>query len=226
MNNSRIKPRSINSISQDQSATSQSRNNEFLNSFRRVGLADSISEQESEDENREGTFRRRRRLFKKNAGDQGPEIEKQVPFRSSSKKKSEKAKFDDELDPYDSDPGGSYRQHCLKLRGMGSQSCLRIPAFMKSLNKGIDPVGEEATESTMPPSPMGSDADDILNQIPASLPAETRIRYSLRSSIGDGSAQQPTGPSVMDRRELRPNGVALNVSHWSARGCRAYMEDR
>jgi hypothetical protein len=211
-------------MSQDRILSAPSRNNDLLNTFRRVGLVDTISEQESDEEKREVGLRRRRRLFKKKAADDHPEIKKESPRRSSSKKKSER--FEDELDPYDSDPGESYRQHCLRLQGTGTQSCLRIPSFMKNLNKGVDLIEEDATESTMPPSPMGSDADDVLNVTPASLPLETRLRYSLRSSIGDGSAQQPTGPSVMDRRELRPNGVALNVSHWSARGCRAYMEDR
>jgi hypothetical protein len=30
----------------------------------------------------------------------------------------------------------------------------------------------------------------------------------------------------MERRELRPNNVRMNVSHWSDEGGRPYMEDR
>jgi hypothetical protein len=52
------------------------------------------------------------------------------------------------------------------------------------------------------------------------------VRYSLRSSITDGSEKQPMGPTVMERRELRPNNVQMNVSHWSDTGGRPYMEDR
>jgi len=92
-----------------------------------------------------------------------------------------------------------------------------------------DNFGSEdfGSSSTSPPSPIGSESEDVLNQTPNSLSHEmTRTRYSLRSAIGDGGEKQPTGPSIMDRRELRPNGVALNVSHWSDTGCRSYMEDR
>merc|ERR1712032_1709058 len=75
---------------------------------------------------------------------------------------------------------------------------------------------------------MGStEPEDPLSQTPDSLQSEfDLVPYSFRTSIGDGSESQPSGPNVMDRRELRPNGVHINVSHWSATGCRPYMEDR
>lgn len=76
---------------------------------------------------------------------------------------------------------------------------------------------------TAPPSPNPSMMDNIS---PASLPSRSLdVKYSLRSVIGDGT-QQPDGPTVMERRNLRPNGCHLNVSHWSAEGLRPYMEDR
>ena len=31
---------------------------------------------------------------------------------------------------------------------------------------------------------------------------------------------------MMERRELRPNNIHINVSHWSDFGGRNYMEDR
>lgn len=77
---------------------------------------------------------------------------------------------------------------------------------------------------TPPPSPTPSVSDSEL--IPSSLGLENvGVRYSLRSSIGDG-ARQPIGPTFMERRELRPNGSHLNTSHWSEEGARKYMEDR
>jgi len=79
---------------------------------------------------------------------------------------------------------------------------------------------------TAPPSPLQSEMGD-LGQAPASLPPSlTRVRYSLRSSITDGAEPQPLGPTVMERRDLRPNNVQMNVSHWSEEGGRPYMEDR
>jgi hypothetical protein len=76
-------------------------------------------------------------------------------------------------------------------------------------------------------SEMGDAPTGVAGQTPSSLPNNLkRVRYSLRSSITDGSEKQPTGPSVMERRELRPNNVHLNVSHWSDEGGRPYMEDR
>jgi hypothetical protein len=131
---------------------------------------------------------------------------------------------DEELDPYDSDPGQSYRQHCMALSGLGTKTCLGVPTMFK--NKRLLP-GEGETVLTAPPSPMASEMGDLFGTLPASLPPNAhRVRYSLRSSITDGSEKQPTGPSVMERRDLRPNGVHLNVSHWSDMGGRPYMEDR
>jgi hypothetical protein len=161
--------------------------------------------------------RRARRRRNRNKEDSKGEKKK-----SSSKKKL----VDKDVDPYDSDPGESYRQHCLRVKGLGSRTCMPMPRFLKNSASDDDEELED-TVMTAPPSPLSSELDDVLNQTPASLPPNMeRVRYSLRTSIGDGSAKQPDGPTVMERRELRPNGVSLNVSHWSDMGRRPYMEDR
>jgi hypothetical protein len=127
-----------------------------------------------------------------------------------------------EEDPYVSDPGESYRDHCMKFKGISTKSCLGVPKFLRNSRSQ-----EVESELTSPPSPLASEMGDIFGHTPASLPAHlTRVRYSLRSSITDGAEKQPVGPSVMERRELRPNGIHLNVSHWSDEGGRPYMEDR
>lgn len=155
--------------------------------------------------------RRRKRLEKKKTAKQG----------SSSKRKEDP----EELDPYDSDPGESYRERVARANGIGNKSCVAMPRFLSKNNKVK--AAESSTVLTAPPSPMQSDMGDMFGSIPASLPTNlTRVRYSLRSSITDGAEKQPMGPSVMERRELRPNNVHLNVSHWSAEGGRPYMEDR
>lgn len=148
---------------------------------------------------------------------------------ASSKPKREKRERevieDEEMDPYDSDPGESYRQHCLRVNGIGTKTCLPVPGFLKI--KGRSTTGEGETVLTAPPSPMQSEMGDPFGHTPASLPPNVnRVRYSLRSSVTDGSEKQPMGPSVMERRELRPNNVHINVSHWSDPGGRPYMEDR
>lgn len=65
---------------------------------------------------------------------------------------------------------------------------------------------------------------DSLDVVPLSIPAT--IKYSLRSAIGDGTVRQKNSHTLMDQRLLRPNGCAVDVSYWSHRGKRAYMEDR
>jgi hypothetical protein len=165
---------------------------------------------------------------KKSAQSGGPDKEigeMKKNDRRRSKSKSMTVREDDEDgDPYDSDPGESYREHCMKINGLGTKTCMPVPTFLRN-NRAIKT--EEETVLTAPPSPMASEMGDLFGQIPASLPASlTRVRYSLRSSITDGSEKQPSGPSVMERRELRPNNVHLNVSHWSEAGGRPYMEDR
>jgi hypothetical protein len=169
--------------------------------------------------------RRRKRVMRKKTAI----AEQATPTKASSEsKRKEKEKKlslldDEEYDPYDSDPGESYRQHCMKVNGLNTKACLRMPRILARTNRTI----EDESVVTAPPSPFHSDLEETLNQFPASLaPNATRVRYSLRTSIGDGAERQPTGPSVMDRRELRPNGVQLNVSHWSDMGGRNYMEDR
>jgi hypothetical protein len=140
----------------------------------------------------------------------------------NTRRRSRSVPAEEEADPYESDPGESYRDHCMKFKGISSKSCLAVPKFLRS-NRSQ----EVESELTSPPSPLASEMGDIFGHTPASLPAHlTRVRYSLRSSITDGAEKQPVGPSVMERRELRPNGIHLNVSHWSDEGGRPYMEDR
>jgi len=141
--------------------------------------------------------------------------------KDGKKKEKRKGKLvDEDVDPYDSDPGESYRDHCLRIKGLSTKTCLAVPGFLKKSDLEGDTV------MTEPPSPLSSELEDVLNQTPRSLPSDHVARYSLRTSIGDGSAKQPTGPSVFERRELRPNNVQVNVSHWSDTGARPYMEDR
>ena len=61
-----------------------------------------------------------------------------------------------------------------------------------------------------------------LDIIPRSIPRT--ICYSLRSAIGDGSVRQRNSHTLMEQRPLRPNGCAVDVSYWSHRGKRSYME--
>jgi hypothetical protein len=128
------------------------------------------------------------------------------------------------VDPYESDPGESYREHC--ARHNRPLNCLSLPQFLLknqlpssgNKNNGLH-HRDDRTESpdSSPPAMM-----------PTSLPiSATRVRYSLRSTITDGTDPQPSGTtSVLERRKLRPNDVKLNISHWSDEGGRPYMEDR
>ena len=163
-----------------------------------------------------------------------------------------------EADPYDSDPGESYREHCERIEEQHSRSCLVLPRFLNgnrlflggrpnsaqvgnassagaghssslTAKVGSGPLRsvDDVSGATSPPSPLLSEPGD--GHTPASLPHDlARVRYSLRTSIGDGADVQPGGGSaaLMDRRELRPNNVHINVSHWSDFGGRNYMEDR
>jgi hypothetical protein len=161
------------------------------------------------------------------------------------------------VDPYESDPGESYREHCARNNQYRAlNQCLSLPQFLlKNISNHDDDDDEEqeikngihhrssahhhhhrrrnhrrggtdddeaGTESPDTTSPRQS-----TNTSPGHLPrSATRIRYSLRSTITDGTDPQPTGPSVLERRKLRPNDVKLNISHWSDEGGRPYMEDR
>lgn len=180
--------------------------------------------------------RRRRRLERKQSDTKvptertGPGVAKEPSLTSPQRGTTtarQKAKDlpEDQVDPYDSDPGESYRDHCLRMNGVGTRTCMTVPRFRKN-NRSVKAV-ETSTILTAPPSPLHSELGDLFGNIPASLPPNvTRVRYSLRSSVTDGSEKQPLSPSVMERRELRPNNVQLNVSHWSDQGGRPYMEDR
>jgi hypothetical protein len=165
-----------------------------------------------------------------------------------------------EADPYDSDPGESYRDHCERIQDNRSRSCLAMPRFLKdgkfnlakhnsignASSSGVKVLHnggpDDKSGATSPPSPLISEPDSssLLNPLdpkrqqggntytPASLPHDlARVRYSLRTSVGDGTDVQPGGSaSMMERRELRPNNIHINVSHWSDFGGRNYMEDR
>ena len=122
----------------------------------------------------------------------------------------------DEYDPYDSDPGESYREHCDRIKGeSGLRSCMALPRFLQHSKDGD-------TEATTPASPLVDEEGT-----PASLPRDlARVKYSLRTSISDGSQPQQAAPNLMERRDLRPNNIHINVSHWSEFGGRNYMEDR
>jgi protein phosphatase 1L len=173
----------------------------------------------SADRNKKSSMWERRRKRKDNVNK--PKA-KTAELQSKNAPKKFEDPDDEDFDPYDSDPGESYREHCMKMNGTSNKSCLTAPRFLRKTRKV-----EEDTVMTAPPSPMASEMGDLFGQIPASLPSNlTRVKYSLRSSITDGSEKQPSGPSVMERRELRPNNVHINVSHWSDTGGRPYMEDR
>jgi hypothetical protein len=187
--------------------------------------------------------------------------------RGTATNKNGKVLPQKEADPYDSDPGESYRDHCERIQEDRSRSCLAIPRFLKDgkflskhnsvgnassglgvkvlHNGGHQKVGpDDKSGATSPPSPLISEPDSSpLNPLephhqkkhkggntytPASLPHDlARVRYSLRTSVGDGTDVQPGGSaSMMERRELRPNNIHINVSHWSDFGGRNYMEDR
>lgn len=182
---------------------------------------------QSEQETRNIWDRRKRRLAAKK--------DRRRRSKSTDTTRSAENDNDDDLDPYESDPGESYRDHCLKFQlnnnnnGIGNRTCLALPKFLRKQQPNEQQQPRQATPSTVltaPPSPLQSELGDLLHT-PASLPpTSSRVRYSLRSSITDGSEKQPMGPSMMERRELRPNGIHLNVSHWTDEGGRPYMEDR
>lgn len=139
-------------------------------------------------------------------------FERRQRRKNKLREKRPSATSNEDDDPYESDPGESYREHCERNRP--GIACLSVPKFMRQ--KDLD---SSTSVLTSPPSP---------SDMPSSLPPHwTRVRYSLRSSITDGAQPQPRlGTSLLERRELRPNGVKLNVSHWSEEGGRPYMEDR
>ena len=269
--------------------------------------SDNYEEEDDDDDDQQdnnGNNRSRRRRNNKNG--------------KKKTKKSSRGKDlpDEEYDPYDSDPGESYREHCERIQGESSKTCLAMPKFLKDgklgssskrsngmsqvgndssssisngngiktmvMNNGIDQNlnrshnHDDKSGSTHPPSPFQSELDDMspiqqrrrrsssqqqgggrggggggLNpnnplghqqqfgtpqqshqhsqpDAPASLPRDlARVRYSLRTSIGDGTDVQPGGSAaMMERRDLRPNNIHINVSHWSDFGGRNYMEDR
>jgi hypothetical protein len=69
---------------------------------------------------------------------------------------------------------------------------------------------------------VSADISEIV--VPRSIPPT--IQYSLRTAVGDGSVRQRNNHSLMERRPLRPNGCAVDVSYWSHCGKRHYMEGK
>jgi hypothetical protein len=197
--------------------------NSSLTGMKTISLSDELSDSEDIGDRQ---LRSKRRMASKTGVSKSSLKQVDGIVKEEKKKKKEKPKYEDEMDPYDSDPGESYRDHCMKINGLSS-SCLRMPRRIKNIPDKKKELDGTTSEATTPPSPASSEIDDILLNTPETLPANTtRVRYSLRTSIGDGSQNQPAGPSLMARRELRPNNVHVNVSHWSECGARPYMEDR
>lgn len=164
-------------------------------------------------DNRESAWEARRRRKQQQAQQQ------QTTSSSSTHRRKQDLPAED-YDPYDSDPGESYRDHCERIKGERMRSCLTIPRFLQNNKVG------DVTEATTPASPL-EEEEEVVAQGPRSLPKDlARVRYSLRTSISDGSQMQPPAANLMERRDLRPNHVHINVSHWSDFGGRNYMEDR
>ena len=74
---------------------------------------------------------------------------------ADSKKGEKKISLDDDeqYDPYDSDPGESYRQHCMRINGLSTKSCLTLPRL---LGRGNRTIGDESV-ITAPSSPFHSE---------------------------------------------------------------------
>lgn len=124
---------------------------------------------------------------------------------------------DDEFnDPYESDPGESYRDHCERMEADAfpkSKSCLPIPKFL---------TNPKYKRKSKPEPIIEQEQDTALH--PQSLPLELQqLKYSEQSEIGDGSQAQDWEARS---RSLRPNKTHINISHWSDFGKRDYMEDR
>jgi hypothetical protein len=136
--------------------------------------------------------RRRRRFEKSKSMSQAMEqqassssanaVGKELKAKSRrSRSQSHATEMDEDMDPYDSDPGESYRQHCIRVNGVGTRTCLAVPGFMKS--KRIAESGE--TVLTAPPSPMASELGDMFGQTPASLrPNNVQMNVSHWSDTG------------------------------------------
>eukprot|EP00978_Attheya_sp_CCMP212_P003185 scaffold6581_cov57-Attheya_sp.AAC.13 len=157
-----------------------------------------------------------------------PNAPRRKPPRVKSEKKPAKKKSASKQSPEEeaedgneSDTGISYRQHCMSTKSLlGTKSCMRKPSFMlkNSAEKG-------AVQVTPSPSSTESEFDEPNGEHPPELPGDV-VRYSFRTAIGDGTEKQVASASVMERRDLRPNNCHLDVSHWSDKGGRGYMEDR
>mmetsp|Transcript_3676 Transcript_3676/g.5691 ORF Transcript_3676/g.5691 Transcript_3676/m.5691 type:complete len:660 (-) Transcript_3676:370-2349(-) len=159
--------------------------------------------------------------------------------RARSKKSvNSEPKDTDTSDLSDASDANSARKKKAQGKDYGGTLADKSKKKMKSIMKSLHVTPSSSltfstgtTETTAPPSPqtgfddMEYDLDSRL--VPSSLsPDSVGLRYSLRSAVGDGGARQPHTASVMQRRDLTPNGSHLNTSHWSHRGKRSYMEDR
>lgn len=101
---------------------------------------------------------------------------------------------------------------------------LSQPSPVKAVSKQRKPGAAKGKPPRSSRKKKKSSPEEKKDVTPQSIPRT--IAYSLRSAIGDGSARQRNSHSLMERRPLRPNGCSVDVSYWSHRGKRNYMEDR
>jgi hypothetical protein len=56
-----------------------------------------------------------------------------------------------DIDPYGSNPGESYHEYCLRIKGLNTKTCFAMPSFLKNADLEGDTV------MTEPPSPLSSE---------------------------------------------------------------------
>jgi len=126
---------------------------------------------------------------------------------------------------YSSEDGGPADSDYDSDRDTSAFSSKRCMSLLKSARrKRKGGKGSHAIDD-LAMSPLAAEIEELF--VPISISSEQAgVKYSLRSAVGDGSQKQSDARSVMDRRELKPNGSHLHVGHWAEEGLRAYMEDR
>jgi hypothetical protein len=86
-----------------------------------------------------------------------------------------------------------------------------------------------ATTLSSSTEPLSDDDDSIWNAMQSqqtNIAKNLSIKYSRRSEISDGSATAQVSAADIMKRALRPNSTHVNVSYWTERNLRPYMEDR
>jgi|AntRauTorckE5430_2_1112549.scaffolds.fasta_scaffold07231_1 hypothetical protein len=86
-----------------------------------------------------------------------------------------------------------------------------------------------ATTLSSSTEPLSDDDDSIWNAMQSqqtNIAKNLSIKYSRRSEISDGSATAQISAADIMKRALRPNSTHVNVSYWTERNLRPYMEDR